>query len=194
MTSDLDTRIDVWRTNCARKLCSTCPDSCCNGYKHRIDMTNLEVAPFTEHGIPIVRLHDLDTETALRNGYLNFNGRVLKNNQKPLEKPSLVEMLTTFGRNDSGELVLASVDYTLYVSKFCPMYKDGRCIIHEDTRRPKVCKAYPIFKTQSKGENVFLYAKSCKPFNNPDIRKEFDELFSAHIIISLSYGDYVKLN
>lgn len=50
-------------------------------------------------------------------------------------------------RIDFNNLVIMPVDkrYIFNLSKGCPNLKDYKCTIHKNSKRPKVCKEFPLF-------------------------------------------------
>jgi hypothetical protein len=164
-TPDLERQIREWTEKVADNYCKDCTYSCCDGAKHIIEFQGSDLGPFVEMGIPIIRESDLGA-TALE----DFHLRRLRDQPywtkdgKVIPKPALIER------------GLKKVSYVLYIEKFCPAYREGKgCQIHDDPRRPAVCKDYPV---GIEGEAVWI-KESCELFNSPEVRESFEQAFPS---------------
>ena len=122
----LEGKIRQWQQNVLNGYCKKCSDTCCNGQKHRIMIDSVSLPLFKEKGIPVIKHRKFD-KSSFKDNQLRFK------NGDYIQKPALVQMPRW----------LFGDEWYLYVD-FCPFYQDNRCEIHENPRRPEVCKKYPI--------------------------------------------------
>jgi len=123
----LEERIREWQQSLLSKHCTICSDICCNSMKHAILFDDSSLSLFQERGIPVVNGNQL------KQPFLPKKGLYLKDGHA-VEKPSIVE--PPKGIYDKKWFVYADV---------CPFYTSKRtCDVHEDSRRPRICKNYPI--------------------------------------------------
>jgi Fe-S-cluster containining protein len=164
----LEERIRKWQQNVLNDYCKVCSDTCCNGQKHKIMVDLFSLPLFKEKGIPVVKNREVD-KFSFKNNKLYFKNGSL------IQKPALVQMPRW----------LFGDEWYLY-SDFCPFYKDNQCEVHEDSRRPEVCKQYPIVFlgcNDPKGKKLDIkIMKSCEYFNNEKIRYLLTEKFPVRII------------
>ena len=69
----------------------------------------------------------------------------------------------------SKEFFLDDNHFVLYLTP-CPQLDNNQCQIYDNSKRPQVCKDYPIFKTKSE----IIFAKSC-PAVNLGVLKNYEE-------------------
>ena len=177
---DLDERVRYWTQEVADTYCKKCVDTCCNGYKHRIDISKFSLPLFQEHGVPVYKLGEFG-----KNAVLDKWGHVILKNQHWLKdktsipQPAIIE-------NTASRGIFASEDqrpkYTLYVRNNCPLYEQEKgCIAHEDERRPQVCKDFPVFRV-SDTNPWFVFHENCKSFNKEELRKAFEQAFPEAVL------------
>jgi Fe-S-cluster containining protein len=165
----LEERIRKWQQGVLDSYCSKCSDTCCNSKKHNITVDDSSLPLFQEKGIPFVGIRDLDLQSLRTHVLLLKNGRAIT-------KPSIVQV---------PKKEYAGTELYLYANS-CPFYKDNQCEVHEDPRRPDVCKMYPIvFLGGNYSEEGFLELKikdSCECFNREEIRSELTKNFHVRIV------------
>jgi hypothetical protein len=158
-----------WTLDTAKKYCPKCENTCCDGIRHAITMYENELRPFVERGIPAYCLDNFSYED-LFDWRCNLSMSLFTKHGDKISKPSLIE--TRVKMNPYGEK-----NFTLYVDKNCPFYEQkSGCTIHEDERRPIVCKDYPVFSTKDE-LNTFIIAPSCDLFNLQEVREDFRRNF-----------------
>lgn len=166
---ELKAKIQKWQQGILNDYCGKCKDTCCNGQKHRIVAGPYSVPLFKEKGIPIVKRSQFDTHS-LRTNVLRLR------NGCEIQKPSLVELP---GKWMYGE------EWYIYAD-MCPFYKDNQCEVHEDERRPEVCKKYPLdFLGRNDPEGKFLdvlVMNSCECFRKEEVRNTLATKFPVRII------------
>lgn len=165
----LKEKIQRWQQEMLNGYCEKCKDTCCNGKKHNIIAGPNSVSLFKEKGIPIVKRSQFDTHS-LRTNTLRFR------NGCEIQKPSLVEMPGKWLYGD---------EWYVYAD-FCPFYKNNQCEVHEDERRPEVCKKYPLNFlgcNDSEGKLLdVLVMNSCEFFSREEVRKTLTKKFPVRII------------
>ncbi len=163
-------QVEAWVNNLSKNTCKGCNDNCCNCEKHAISFSAKNMGPFVEAGIPVISIDELSPSAQ----YLFLEHRTKTGKkihtiqEKPVPMPSLVQCAVE--GMDSGE-----DRYEIYANRFCPLYKDGKCTIHRDSRRPDICKSYPILSNPQKGIATFL--SSCREFNREDLYTSFRQSF-----------------
>ena len=166
--SFLEEEIRRWQQGVLDGYCKSCSDTCCNGRKHRICADSSSISLFQERGIPVIRKEDLDLSSVRFNVLLLRQGRAVS-------KPAVVEV----PRNMWGD------EWYIY-SDYCPFYKNNRCEVHEDPRRPSVCKKYPLmfFGASSLDENSLNIGimPTCECFRKKEVREELIKKFNVHIL------------
>lgn len=183
---NLGEKVRKWTRETASKYCKDCKDNCCNGYKHRIDITESELKPFLERGIPIARLDDLNQERAFEKGHLKIRAILYTKNGQKIPRPSLIQTRKAHSANIDGENVDFETTYALYVDKYCPFYdKKSGCEIHEDPKRSEVCKTYPVFRL-TPTSRCFSFNSSCKLFNQKEVREAFKMNFPEPIVLGVN--------
>jgi Fe-S-cluster containining protein len=151
----LEERIRNWQQGLLSDYCRVCSDTCCDAQKHGILFDDPSLPLFQERGIPVIKYSQLEEPFSV------FDGLYLKDGYK-VGKPSIVEVPKRSFRKR----------WMIYAD-MCPFYnKEKECEVHEDPKRPEVCKQYPI---------VFL---GC---NDPQGR-----LFEVRIKSSCEYSDKLK--
>jgi Fe-S-cluster containining protein len=76
--------------------------------------------------------------------------------------------------------------YVLYSDGACPFYDKG-CKVHDDFRRPKLCKQYPYIGIQG-GDSV-LVSESCSAFRKKEVRDIFFRKYGFKIVSASSTCD-----
>ena len=166
----LEKEINEWTMQNTSKYCKTCEDTCCNGYKHRIYVSELELEPFVERGVPIVK------SEGLNHHMFSIKDKLYTKDKKEIHRPSLVQTSKACSVEFGNDIINFENVYALYVDKYCPLYsKENGCEIHEDPRRPKLCKEYPILMILD--SNHLEFKRSCRPLNKRDIRGDFIRKF-----------------
>lgn len=172
MTSE--EQIREWQQNVLNDYCKVCSDTCCNPQKHRIVVDSYSVPLFKEKGIPFVRNREID-KSSLRNWKRNKNSPLLFRNGSEIKKPSVVEI---------PQGIFGAENY-LYAN-LCPLYRDNKCEVHEDPRRPEVCKKYPMLFlgcTDPEGKKLDVkIMDSCECFKNKKVRSLLTERFPVRIV------------
>ena len=165
----LEGRIRQWQQNFLSEYCKVCSDTCCDSQKHAILFDDSSLPLFQERGIPIVRVHQLEKPVEVINGHLKL---YLKDGSE-VRKPSIVEP-------PKG---LFQRRWIIY-DDVCPFYNSaGTCDVHEDPRRPEVCKKYPIVLLEcSDPEGRFLDVRIKDCEFSEEIRKEITKEFPVRII------------
>ena len=164
--ADLKQRIRQWTMQTAAKYCKDCKDTCCDGNKHIISFKESELELFLEKAIPIVKIDDLDESAYDENRYLKIKETLHTKNGLVIPRPALIQTSRGLGPFE--------VEYYLYVEKNCPFFNNG-CEIHEDPRRPQVCRDYPVFCDRD--GNKYYIKSSCRPFNQRIVREDFRRTF-----------------
>lgn len=162
----IEERIREWQQNFLSEHCRVCSDTCCNSKKHAILFDDSSLPLFQERGIPIVRVNQLEEPFLIEEGlYLKDGSEV--------GKPSIVEPPKGLFRRK----------WFIY-SDICPFYsKEKGCDVHEDPRRPEVCKKYPIVFlecTDTEGRFFDIRIKDCE--YSEEIRKEITKEFPVKVI------------
>jgi Fe-S-cluster containining protein len=170
----LERQIRQWQQGILNNYCKSCSDHCCNTQKHRIYLDGYSIPLFREKGIPLVTRSRLDV-FSLTNWKNNRKVKLLFRDGSEIQKPSIIEI----PRGMFG------IEFYLYAD-ICPFYKDNRCEIHEDQRRPSVCEQYPIlFLGCNDPEGKMLdisIMRSCECFRREEIRSGLTEKFPVRII------------
>lgn len=123
----LEERIRKWQQSFLSEHCATCSDTCCNSMKHAILFDDSSLSLFQERGIQVVNNNQLKQPFSPQRGLYLKDGSAI-------EKPSIVE--PPKGIYNEKWFVYSDV---------CPFYTSKRtCEVHEDPRRPEICKNYPI--------------------------------------------------
>ena len=153
------------------KFCRECSGTCCNPqrYKILIDETSLNL--FQKKGSSIIGIEQLN-RSSLRHYKKRISSKLLLKNGSEVPKPSLVQ------------LKLFQQGMYLYAD-ICPFYGQNKgCEIHEDPRRPQVCKQYPLSFSgceDPKGRFLdFRIMKSCEYVE--DVRSFLQENFPIRIV------------
>jgi hypothetical protein len=153
-----------WQDQKTSEYCPGCKTNCCANHSIMIHPSETQI--FTENKVPIYDARKLDFPSY--NLWHITKGGTLKDRKgNELNGPALV-------RNGSGpqaEVIL----YSNEKGRCCPFYEENTgCKVHEDKRRPSICKEYPIFVLEeAKMVNV---KKSCKPFSTPENKSKILEL------------------
>ncbi len=163
----IEEKVREWQQECLTNYCQACSSTCCNSQKHRIVLEQSSLPLFQEYGIPVVKQKQLDKHSL-------GNNRPLLKDGSPVPKPSIIQT----GRFLSqGGYLHADI---------CPFYDKGKgCKVHEDSRRPQVCKDYPITFLGCNDEGRLLdvrIMRSCEYFNKPENRTALIERFPVRII------------
>jgi len=168
-------KIRKWEQGIASKHCKECSDTCCNCQKHRIPIDDYSLPLFEGKGIPLVKFKELN-KSSLKDWEKNKNSKLFFRSCSEVQKPSIIQL---------SKGLFESEDY-LYAD-LCPFYsKQGGCEVHEDTRRPSVCRDYPIvFLGCNDRRGNFLdvrIMKTCNYFNNEEIKSSLTRNFPVRII------------
>ena len=135
------------------KFCGECSGTCCDTQKHSILIDENSLSLFQKKGIPIIRKNRLN-RNSIRDYKETIKSKLLLKNGSEVQRPSLVQ--------------LKSFPPEVYLyADICPFYQqDKSCEIHEDSRRPRDCKQYPLsFRGYEKPKEIRLDVKimeSCK--------------------------------
>lgn len=173
----LQEKIREWQQIIVDNYCRKCSDTCCNSQKHRILLDYYSLSLFEEKGIPIIGIKQLN-ESSLNNWKKTLDSKLFLKNGSEVQKPSIIQV---------NKIQFALYTWALYAN-FCPFYNKGEgCIVHEDPRRPLVCREYPIVFLESddpKGNvlDVLLIKKTCEYFNREEIKSSFTKKFPVRII------------
>lgn len=165
----LEEQVRGWQQNVLNSYCPKCSDNCCNPNKHRIMLDSFSIPLFQEKGVSLVKTREVDKPT-FRSNQLRFR------NGSYIQKPSLVQMPKW----------IYGDEWYLYADS-CPFYnKEKGCEIHENPRRPDVCKKYPtLFRGCNDPEGKLVDIRvmnSCECFRQEKIRKELIEKFPIRIL------------
>ena len=172
----IEEKIREWQQDIANKHCKECSNSCCS-QEHRIFINNYSLPLFREKGVPIVNIRELN-KFFLRRWGGNINYKLFLKSGSEITKPSLVQI--------SKESEDSENKWLLYANP-CPFYsKQGGCEVHEDTRRPSVCKDYPIvFLGCNDRRGNFLdvrIMKTCEYFNKEEVKSSLTRNFPVRIV------------
>jgi hypothetical protein len=166
----LEGKIREWQQKVLNDYCKVCSDTCCNGQKHKIMIDSFSVPLFKEKGVPVIKLKKWDRYSLPKSGLLFKDG-------SEIQKPALVQMPTKW---------LYGNEWYLYAD-FCPFYRDNQCEVHEDPRRPEVCKKYPIVFPECSdptGKKMDVrIMKSCEYFSNKENQSRLTRKFPVRIIM-----------
>ena len=179
-------QVAEWTLKKAKEYCPQCKDTCCNGTKHVIYINENELEPFVEKGMPIYPIDNFWL-TDLRSWMIDLHTPLLTKERKEIPKPSLIETRLHMDHYERK-------NFTLNVDKYCPFYEQkSGCAIHEDERRPLVCKEYPVFNARE--DNTFVIAPSCRLFNQQKVREDFRRTFpepDSRLIIVKKRGEAIR--
>lgn len=154
--SDLYEKFCNWKSQFLEGKCSSCPDNCCSTKKHTIRIEESSFDLFRKKGVPILDRSKFS---------LRILGK-LKNNP-PIPNPSIV-------------YISDKESYYIYADR-CPfLNSENLCDCHEDSRRPLVCKEYPIaFFINKHWEPCIGINNSCFAINEEvikDLERSFPEV------------------
>jgi Fe-S-cluster containining protein len=129
---------------------------------------NQAIPLFQEKKVLIIKDKQIDK-------YSVASGRLCFKNGLEIPKPALIQMPKWLW----GE------EWYLYADS-CPFYKEKNCEIHENSRRPDVCKRYPIILlgcNDPEGKKLDVeIMKSCECFNRKEIQDALTKKFPVRII------------
>jgi Fe-S-cluster containining protein len=156
-------RLEKWLEGIFSKYCPTCIDPCCNGTKHFIHLEKYESpAPFLKAGVANYSWRKLDKDSVIKWANEFRFGRkappIRSKGGSIVPKPSIIEipdcLPTLVWPKKIPDEPLVRI---LYVDRYCPFYgvEDKKCAIHDNPKRPSVCREYPIIHVQ-KEENIYL--------------------------------------
>ncbi|MCK9596015.1 hypothetical protein M0R19_02435 [Candidatus Pacearchaeota archaeon] len=159
----IESKIREWQQEKLTNYCGVCKDNCCNAKKHNILLNSFSLPLFEENGIPIIEYKQL----------ISLNDKICLKDGSIIQKPSILQC-----RNIK--------EWVIY-SDFCPFYAKGEgCKVHEDPRRPEVCREYPLaFFGCNDAEGKYLdvkIMKSCEYFNKKEVQDEFKKKFPVRFI------------
>jgi len=159
----IESKIREWQQENLNNYCEVCKDNCCNAQKHNILFNSASLPLFEENGIPIIKYKQL----------VPMGNKLCLKDGSEVQKPSILQC------RDKNEWVI--------YADFCPFYvKEKGCKVHEDPRRPEVCREYPIVFfgcNDSEGKVLDVKVmKSCEYFNKKEIQDEFKKKFPIKLI------------
>ena len=163
----LEKDIDEWTQ---KQLSEHCGKSrwgnCCNGRRFLIGICNDEkeaLELFSELKVPIYTIRELNKGSVaawLTSDY--FVGDIKTKNEKLIPKPSIIEHPYCEYLNGKNTKWQKGTEFALYLDKYCPAYdKEKGCIVHDDPRRPRGCRQYPIIHGRENGVIKAQIKKSC---------------------------------
>ena len=169
--SNLNEQMQAWVNKKASGYCPDCPKTCCDGVRHIIEVGESKLELFAERGIPIIRTEDLNRDTYQEwKQTQNIPQTLYTKDGKVVPKPSLIETPPTNGEST----------FRLYVERYCPLYDEAKgCEVHEDPRRPSVCKQYPLLDLE---DGNFTIIPSCTSFDQRSVREDFQKTFPTAIM------------
>ncbi len=188
-SDDLKRRIEEWVQETASQQCINCIDTCCDGTKHFINISGDDLEPFLEIGVPVFNWNYFDAYVLLKWRSTNRSNHMKLFTKEGIEipKPALIEATEFMHESYKGIVFEGKSEFSLYVDKYCPFYNFGKgCEIHDDPRRPKVCKEYPVIDMH---EGTYDILPSCKPFNQREVREDFRKNFPEPSIVLANNGD-----
>jgi Fe-S-cluster containining protein len=165
-----ENEIRDWVNQTLSKLCPHCSRSCCNLQNNAICIDLEETQAFTERGVKLYRKEDLATRAQTSKLGANYATSDLVR----IQPPALVEQ-------SDGKI-------KIYGQRFCPLYNPTtkRCTIHEDSRRPGVCKKFPVFLHSDSAyvpQGMILVKESCRLFNSDTILEAFENKFPTMRVV-----------
>lgn len=170
----------------AFKYCKECQDSCCNAVKNLISMDTDETSGlelFLEHDIPVFRSDQVD-EKSLLNWVVyshKSNGVIYTKEGVEIKKPALVEHFMHAFMPDNEIVWTTHKLFTVYADRYCPFYNENTgCSVHEDSRRPNICKEYPIdeIAITTEGKAGVIVARTCPIFTQQYVKEELRQSVS----------------
>lgn len=189
-------KVEEWSKEFISPYCSTCKDNCCNATKHMINIGKEEPAVkfFSDIGVKIYRLNELDLPSIKNWMRKRLAGKVLTNNKVEVLQPSLIETPIQTMKGKKLGLSRTKTDYVLYTKGYCPLYEKRKgCLIYGDPRRPQACREYPLTFCTVGQNSVINIHNFCPPMRTLEMKKQVKFYFPDLHIITLSelLGDHI---
>jgi Fe-S-cluster containining protein len=171
----MDEKILRWVEETASRVCEECDSKCCNSEKHILGPFKREdLKLFEERRVKVYSAGEIDRGSAMR--WLKCGeGNVLNKRGEEIREPSIIEIKKSWRTTVLDFFVK---EYFVYTKGDCPLYEEGRCIVHHSPERPAGCREYPLVTTHiGTGEKEIHFLPSCKGFNAQAVRDDFKDKF-----------------